>query len=127
MEPNLHDIMAYRGIHALCSVSKDNKLTATHYACCLVGGNHPVWAVWTVRGKFLRFYTYKSDIEKAYPNLVWRRKMASWSLRDVSDHTPEQRRAELEKAYGSGEDESKSEDPSENVPIDPTIPVIVEV
>jgi hypothetical protein len=103
--PALSEIMAYKGLYALCTVKKETsgnvKLKATHYACCLVYGSSPIWGVWTVNGRFQRFFSYKSEIAGAYPSLVWRRKAASWSLSGVEDLSVEQRRARLETRYRS--------------------------
>lgn len=104
--PNLHDVIAYRGVYVLGTtrVSKEDKrprLTASHYCSCLVFGKNPMWAVWTAAGKFLRFYNFKSQIADAYPKLVWRRKMAQWSLIAVDDLRPPARRALLADRYKS--------------------------
>jgi len=98
--PQLDPFLTYKGVYALCTTRKDGSvLKATHYACCLVQGVRPVWGVWTVQGKFLRFYPYKHSIAEAYPKLVWRRKMATWSLTDITDKSLETRRDELSKLY----------------------------
>lgn len=99
--PELDPILAYKGVYALCTTDKSGRLLkATHYASVLVGGSSPLWGVWTVRGKFLRFYSFRSQIESTYPKLVWRRKMATYSLIDITDKSVESRRAELETVYG---------------------------
>jgi hypothetical protein len=98
--PNLGDVIAYRGVYVLGTARPNPetgrlKLVASHYASCLVFGKSPLWAVWTATGKFQRFYTFKSDIQRAYPRLVWRRKMASWSLMTVDDLKPAARKLSL--------------------------------
>lgn len=80
---NLSNIMAYKSVYALNTLNeKTGKLKATHYACCLVGGSSPVWGVWTVAGRFLRFHSGRDSIAREYPKLTWRRVMARWSLAD---------------------------------------------
>jgi hypothetical protein len=98
--PNLGDVIAYRGVYVLGTtrLNPDTgrmKLVASHYASCLVFGKSPLWAVWTAGGKFLRFYSFRSDIARAYPRLIWRRRMASWSLMAVDDLKPAARKASL--------------------------------
>ena len=98
--PNLGDVIAYRGVHVLGTIRLDaetgkNKLVASHYCSCLVFGKSPLWAVWLASGKFQRFYTFKSQIADAYPKLVWRRVMASWSLMAVDDLKPAARKRTL--------------------------------
>lgn len=101
--PELDPIMAYKGVYALCTTDKSgHMLKATHYASVLVGGSQPIWAVWRTSGRFQRFFSYRSEIEAAYPKLVWRRKMATWQLYDLTDKSIETRRAELETIYGKG-------------------------
>lgn len=98
--PDLDPILAYKGVWALCTVNqKTEELKATHYASCLIAGSYPVWGVWTVLGKFLRFHGSRTDIEEAYPRLVWRRKMATWSLHDITDKSVATRRHELGAVY----------------------------
>jgi hypothetical protein len=101
--PDLSGVMSYKGIHALCTVtaSKDGGrvLRATHYACCLIYGSSPVWGVWTVGGRFLRFASSRGQIADAYPNHVWRRKVASWNLEEVTEADVETRRARLAERY----------------------------
>lgn len=92
MTDQLREFLVYRGLHVLCILNKDMKLTATHYALCLVGGVSPMWGVWTAGGRFLRFHSYKADIEQQYPNRVWRRVMSQWRLDAIADFSPERRR-----------------------------------
>jgi hypothetical protein len=104
--PPLSGIMAFRGVHVLGTIRYEEgraRLTASHYASCLVAGQNPLWAVWAASGKFLRFYGSKQAIADNYKKLVWRRKMAEWSLMNVSDLTPAKRRAALNQRYGSNE------------------------
>ncbi len=98
--PELEELQAYKGMYALCTVGKDGRLHATHYAVILIGGNSPIWGVWTVQGRFQRFLGSKAQIEKAYPKLVLRRRMATWRCTDVTDKSLETRRAELETLHG---------------------------
>jgi len=93
-------VMAYKGIHALCTTDKNGRLRATHYACCLIGGSAPIWGVWTARGKFLRMYGFKHEIASAYPDLAWRVKQGEWKLAKVTNDTVEKRRAALDERYG---------------------------
>jgi len=102
--PALSDVMAFRGLYALASTRSDKEsgktlLTTTHFASCLVFGPSPLWGVWTVQGKFLRFYGFRHEIAAAYPRLVWRRRMASWSLMAVDDLRPAARRVVLSERY----------------------------
>lgn len=101
-EPDIELLRTFRGIHVLCTVEKGRKrsLRATHYASVLIGGPSPIWGVWTVQGRFLRFYGSRHEIEAAYPKLVWRRHMATWQCVDTEDKSIEKRRAELESTYG---------------------------
>lgn len=101
--PKLNDVMAYRGVHVLGTVRTNQEgrqvLTASHYCSCLVGGKSPLWGVWNARGKFERFFNFKSDIAHCYPHLVWRRKMAQWSLAVIDDLKVEARRRALAERY----------------------------
>jgi hypothetical protein len=99
-EPAPDPLRAYKSVWALCTVSKDNTLKATHYAVVLVGGSTPTWGVWTVTGKFQRFAASRGQIERAYPKLRWRRKMATWACSDLEDKSVAARRAELAEIYG---------------------------
>jgi hypothetical protein len=95
--PDLGAILAYKGLWALCTTNKSGEvLKATHYASVIIGGPHPVWCVWTVRGKIQRYFGSRGQVERAYPNLVWRRKMATWALHDPTDKPAAVRRHELE-------------------------------
>lgn len=98
--PEIESLRGYRSIYALCDVSKDNTLKAQYYASVLIGGPAPVWGIWTVQGRFVRFAGSRFQIEKAYKKLVWRRKMATWACTDYEDKTISQRRQELESLYG---------------------------
>ena len=51
-------------------------------------------------GKFVRFASSRAQIERAYPKLVWRRKMATWQCTDVENKSVVQRREELAQLYG---------------------------
>jgi hypothetical protein len=96
--PTLQEIMAYKSVWALYTVTRQQK-KATHYACVLVGGSRPTWGVWTVRHKFLRFYGGRTAIEKDYPQLMWQRRMFTWALRDETDKPVKTRIDELETRY----------------------------
>jgi hypothetical protein len=98
--PEIQDIQAYKSVYALCSVDRFGQLKATHYAAVLIGGPSPIWGIWTVQGKLIRFLGSRAKIEEAYPRLVWRRKMASWRCTDLTDKSVATRRAELESHYG---------------------------
>jgi hypothetical protein len=101
--PPLGAIMAYRGVHALCTVAKEtDMLRATHYATCLIYGREPVWGVWTVHGVFQRFFSSRTEIANAYPRLVWRKKQATWNLIGVHDMDVTERRKELKQIYKRG-------------------------
>jgi hypothetical protein len=93
MTDQLREFLVYRGLHVLCTLNKDKGLTVSHYALCLVGGVTPMWGVWTVNGRFLRFHSRKSEIERAYPNRVWRRVMAQWALDGIASQSAAKRRA----------------------------------
>lgn len=97
---DLLDILAYRGLWALCTTNKDDKLTATHLAAVLIGGPHPLWGVWTVEKKFLRYAGSRTQIEEAYPTKVWRRKMATYQLVNWEHKSVGQRSDELRIKYG---------------------------
>jgi hypothetical protein len=98
MTEEMREFLVYRGLHVLCTVNKEMKLTATHYAMCLVGGVSPMWGVWTVNNKFLRFFSRKTEIEDQYPSRVWRRVMAQWSMHDITDY-PVAKRREMMQEY----------------------------
>lgn len=105
MQITLEHVLSYKSVYALTTVvakkgSDRDRLKATHYAVCLVNGRVPLWGVWTVGGRFQRFFKSRQEIADEYPKLVWRRKMASWNLRDVADKTVELRVEELEDFYG---------------------------
>ncbi len=99
--PELDPILTYKGVWALCTTDKTGKvLKATHYCSVLVAGRDPMWGVWLVSGKFVRFAGSRTQIENAYPRLVWRRKMATYQLIDTTDKSVETRRAEIATVYG---------------------------
>jgi hypothetical protein len=100
VEASVEALRAYKSVYALCTVGKDKELKATHYAAVLVGGAAPTWGVWLVNGKFQRFAGSRAQIERAYPKLVWRRKMATWQCTDVENKSVATRRSELEDLYG---------------------------
>jgi hypothetical protein len=100
MHRDLAGLLAYKGVHALCTVTKEKTLRATHYAACLTYGQNPIWVVYTAAGKFVRFAGSRQQIEEAYPHLTWRRKMATWALHDVEDKSLEERRREISQRYG---------------------------
>src|SRR5215471_13599990 len=110
----LQNIMAFKGVWALCDVSKATKrLKATHYAACLIYGPRPVWGVWTVAGRFQRFFAARSDIEGTYPRLVWRMKAASWALLEVEEYSVKRKIQMVEEKYHQkvarkSKDEAKS-------------------
>lgn len=90
---NISQIMAYKSVYALSTLNeKTKKLKATHYACCLAGGRDPIWGVWTVTGRFIRFHNGRESISKEYPTLVWRRVMARWQMEDPTDYTNRKKR-----------------------------------
>jgi len=100
--PPLDAVMAFRGVYALCTINKEGRLKATHYTCVLSGGSEPIWAVWTVNGNFQRFCSKRKRVMEAYPNLVWRRKQATWSLVAVHDMDETERRKQLRRLYSRG-------------------------
>lgn len=100
--PPLGSLFSYRTVHALCTaitIEGKRRLTATHFAVCLTLGQDPIWGVWTVHGKFLRFYGRKSAVAEAYPHLVWRTKQATWSMVDVHDMDHEAKEKQLKSLY----------------------------
>ncbi len=99
--PELNEIMTYKSVYALCTVNRIGQvLKATHFCCVLIGGSRPLWGVWLSSGKHLRFASSRLQIAEAYPKLVWRRKMATWTLADMTDKSVESRRHELADRYG---------------------------
>lgn len=100
--PTIESIMAFKGIYVLNTIDRYGQLKATHYTCVLVGGPQPVWGVWTISGRFSRFFTFRSEVERAYPELVWRRKAARWQMAGVLEkQKTDDKRAELAYAYGA--------------------------
>jgi hypothetical protein len=99
MDDTLKDLLAYKGVYALCTVGKERQLKATHYAACLISGQNPVWVIHTVNGKFVRFAGSRAQIEEQYPKLVWRRRMATWTLTNAEHKPLPQRRQELAQRY----------------------------
>jgi hypothetical protein len=98
--PDLSGIHGFKGVYALGTLNPDTKrLRATHYAVCLVYGREPTWGVWLVDGRFLRFASSRAQIERAYPKLVWRRKMAEWNLNNVDDLDVKRRKQYLREMY----------------------------
>jgi hypothetical protein len=100
--PPMGAIMSYRGVYALCTTASDGRLKATHMAHCLIGGPTPMWGVWTVAGRFQRFFTFRHEIERTYSKLVWRRWVGTWNLTNVSDKSAAERREELRRIYHRG-------------------------
>lgn len=117
--PALNDVMAFRGVHVLGTMRYPDDggkatLAASHYASCLVFGKNPLWGVWTAAGKFLRFYSFKSEIAHAYPKLIWRRKIASWALMAVDDLQPDARRKFLGDKYHAAVPKKKTQSTENN-------------
>jgi len=106
MTPDLESLMTYKGIHALCTISKEGKMKAVYYATCLVTGANPLWGVWKLgrndneKAKFIRFHNSKQDIADTYPAYTWRRKMARWQLQNDDDSKPNVRRRDLANELG---------------------------
>ena len=98
--PDLDPILAYKGVWALCTRGDDGLLKATHFTVVLVLGRSPIWGIWTVDGKFIAFAGSRNQIERRYPHLTWRRRMATWQMADITDKSVEKRRAELKETYG---------------------------
>jgi len=95
-EPAEDVLRAYKSVWALCTTNKEgHALKATHYACVLVGGPHPIWGVWAITGKFLRFAAGRTELERTYPKLVWRKWMLTWQCVDITNKSVERRREEL--------------------------------
>jgi hypothetical protein len=104
--PPLEGVLAFRGVHVIGTVRYTeegrSQLVAAYYASCLIGGPNPVWGVWhAASGKFWRFYAFKQDIRDAMPKFVWRRKMAEWDLKAISDLPVAKRRAMLRDRYNA--------------------------
>jgi len=98
--PPLDPILAYRGVWILASTTKTGQLLKGRYfASCLVMGRQPIWGVWHVGGKFARFYGSRTEIEADYSRLVWRRKMAQFTVKSLRHHSLAQRREQLGDAY----------------------------
>jgi hypothetical protein len=89
--PNdLRDMLAFRGVWILATTRFDKErsrdiLTASHLAMCVAYGNRPLWLVTTAKGRFVRFFNHRSEIATAYPDLVWRRKMAEWAFKGINN------------------------------------------
>lgn len=79
----IEGLLAFKTIHVLNDVRKNNTLKATHFCCPVVGGSNPLWIVWTATGKFVRYASSRRQIEEAYPNKAWKTTMASWALTDA--------------------------------------------
>ena len=61
-------------------------------------GRTPIWGLWTVGGRFLRFYGSRTEIEADYSRLVWRRKTARFTLESLRNHSLAMRRDQLKSA-----------------------------
>jgi len=90
MSNPLEMIMAFKSVHVLNDVyqaegAKKPTLIPSHYCCVLVQGRSPVWGVWTIRGKFVRFAASREQIELSYPTKAWKRVMASWALSNADN------------------------------------------
>ncbi len=94
--PPLDPILNYKGVWLLCSVNKFGDLLKGRYYCsCLISGSTPLWGLWTVGGRFVRFYGGRKEIASDYSQLVWRRKMAKFTLESLKEHTLAERRYEI--------------------------------
>jgi len=103
---DLRDMLAYRGMWVLATTRFDKArnreiLTASHLAMCIAWGNHPLWLVTTARGRFVRLAGSKQQIIDAYPNLVWRRKMAEWSFKGINDVPAPMRKRLIAERFGT--------------------------
>jgi len=95
-------ILSFKTIHVLNDVLKSGKLKATHYCTPLVAGRNPMWAVWTIRGKFLRYSSSRDQIKEAYPDKAWTKTMAAWALGSVDSRFTDiaKRVAAIEEHFG---------------------------
>lgn len=82
----------YRGIWALSTVNAKGILRATHMTWIIVYGRQPIWVVYTVAGKFVRYAGSRRGVEKAFPSLVWRRWMVRWAMIDAHNYSIDKRR-----------------------------------
>lgn len=98
----IRGLLAHRNVYVLSTIGSNGQLKGTHYTCCLSYGSNPVWGVWTIRGKFLRFYGSRGQIRDAYSDLVWRTHTGTWTLAKTSDdeQSPVEKREEIAKHYG---------------------------
>jgi hypothetical protein len=100
-QPQIGAILGHRGVHILAQLTKDGtQLKGTHYAVVLIGGSHPLWGVWTIAGRFIRFFGGKVEIEEAYPNHVWRRHPARWVFEDLAPRKTIDRRNYMLTKFG---------------------------
>lgn len=97
----LEHALAFKGMYALCTINKQTqKLTAIYYCQCTIMGPAPIWTVWSAKTeKVVRLMGSKTQIEKAYSYLVWRRRMVTFQMIDMKNKSLEARRAELEHTY----------------------------
>jgi hypothetical protein len=102
--PKVENILGYRSVWVLATLSKDGtQLRATHYAICLVMGRPPLWGVFTINGKFLRYASGRDMIHEQYPNHVWRRVPARWQFDELDPSSKQaiERKDYLLKHYGA--------------------------
>jgi len=99
--PMIGQIIGHRGVWILAQLSKDQKLLkGTHYAMVLVGGADPLWGVWTIAGKFVRYAASRAQLDAAYPNHVWRRHPARWVFDELAPKQTVDRKNYVLMKYG---------------------------
>lgn len=76
----LEGVAVGKPVYALCSVSAQNRLKAHFYSLMIEGGSFPLWGVWSMHGRFKRFFVKRSAVEQAHKKYVWRRMSARLTL-----------------------------------------------
>lgn len=77
----LQHVEMFRTIYALCDLRKDKSLKVTHYTCVLEAGPNPIWGIFSARtNRLMSLLGPRSMIHEKYPEKVWKRRQATWTM-----------------------------------------------
>lgn len=61
-----------------------------------------MWGVWSINGRFQRFFNRKIRVEEGYPKHVWRRLYGTWTMVSAKDMSDAEKHMELAQVYHEG-------------------------
>lgn len=105
----LDGVAVGKPVYALCTINpQTQQLKAKFYTLLIEGGPQPIWGVWTMQGKFKRFFIKKSSVADAYPKLRWRRMSGRLTLSQaLVDQPIEAEKTQLVNYYKALQEDNK--------------------